>query len=51
MIFPIVLGEGKRLFGELTVAPRLALDEVKTVGDDGVVVVTYRAKAAGEQAG
>ncbi len=44
MVFPIVLGSGKRLFGDLSVAPVLALDEVATVGDDGVVVLTYHPK-------
>jgi dihydrofolate reductase len=45
MVFPIVLGEGKRLFGDVTEAPVLSLAEVKTVGT-GVVVLTYRAGAS-----
>jgi dihydrofolate reductase len=41
MVFPIFLGSGKRLFGDLSVAPSLHLHEVQKVGDDGVVVLTY----------
>jgi dihydrofolate reductase len=47
MVFPIILGDGKRLFGEVPEAARLALADVKTVGSDGVVVLTYH-PAAGE---
>ncbi|HEY1444253.1 MAG TPA: dihydrofolate reductase family protein [Acidimicrobiales bacterium] len=42
MVFPIILGSGKRLFGDLAVAPSLDLHEVQRVGDDGIVVLTYR---------
>lgn len=42
MVFPILLGNGKRLFGDLSVAPFLHLDEVQKIGDDGIVVLTYR---------
>jgi dihydrofolate reductase len=42
MVFPILLGSGKRLFGDLGVAPSFHLHEVQTVGDDGIVVLTYR---------
>jgi dihydrofolate reductase len=45
MVFPIVLGSGKRLFGDISEPPVLSLDEVATVGDDGVVVLTYHPKA------
>jgi dihydrofolate reductase len=40
MVFPIVLGAGKRLFGD---APEAALSLVETrpVGDDGVLMHTY----------
>jgi dihydrofolate reductase len=41
MVFPIVLGSGKRLFGDLADASVLQLGEVATVGD-GVVTLTYR---------
>ena len=40
MVFPIVLGSGKRLFGEVSDAPVLALDGVMTVGE-GIVILTY----------
>ncbi len=42
MIFPIVLGSGKRLFGAVSEPPTMALDNVKTVGD-GIVMLTYAA--------
>lgn len=42
MIFPIVLGTGKRLFGQVSEPPTMVLDNVKTVGE-GVVILTYRA--------
>jgi dihydrofolate reductase len=41
MVFPVVLGYGKRLFGETTDAKRFALADVKVVGD-GVSIQTYR---------
>jgi dihydrofolate reductase len=40
MVFPVVLGTGKRLFGETSDKKRLKLSDVKTVGD-GVAIVTY----------
>jgi dihydrofolate reductase len=40
MVFPIVLGSGKRLFGDVSGAPVLALDEVSTIGA-GIVILTY----------
>jgi dihydrofolate reductase len=42
MVFPIVLGTGKRLFGEVSEPPALVLDSVKTVGE-GIVILVYRA--------
>ena len=42
MVFPIVLGTGKRLFGEVSEPPTMVLDNVKTVGE-GIVILTYRA--------
>jgi dihydrofolate reductase len=42
MVFPVVLGSGKRLFGETSDQKRLQLVEVKTLGDDGVLVLVYR---------
>ena len=41
MIFPVVLGGGKRLFGETTDKKRLRLVDSKTVGD-GVAIQTYQ---------
>ena len=41
MVFPVVLGAGKRLFGETSDKKRLQLVDSKTVGD-GVAVLTYR---------
>jgi dihydrofolate reductase len=42
MVFPIVLGTGKRLFGEGLNRTELRLAEATPVGPDGVVVLTYR---------
>jgi dihydrofolate reductase len=42
MVFPVVLGSGKRLFGDTSDKKRLKLVESRTVGD-GVVIVVYRA--------
>jgi dihydrofolate reductase len=43
MVFPVVLGTGKRLFGETSDKKTLRLADSKTVGD-GVAVLVYRAK-------
>jgi dihydrofolate reductase len=40
MVFPVLLGEGKRLFGDVSAKKPLALTDSKTVGA-GVVVLTY----------
>jgi dihydrofolate reductase len=40
MVFPVVLGDGKRLFGETSDAKRLRLIDTKTVGD-GVLILVY----------
>jgi dihydrofolate reductase len=40
MVFPVVLGSGKRLFGESAEKKPLKLTESKTVGD-GIAVLTY----------
>ncbi len=45
MVFPIVLGSGKRLFGDVSEAPVLALDGVTSVGD-GIVILTYHPAVA-----
>jgi dihydrofolate reductase len=41
MVFPVVLGTGKRVWGETSDKKRLHLEDTKTVGD-GVVIMTYR---------
>ena len=41
MVFPVVLGTGKRLFGETSDKKTLRLAGSKPVGPDGVVVLTY----------
>src|ERR1700730_6276233 len=40
MVFPVVLGSGKRLFGEASNKKRLRLADSKTVGD-GIAVLPY----------
>lgn len=41
MVFPIVLGSGKRLFAEGTATTRLTLADCQRVGSDGVTILTY----------
>lgn len=52
MVFPIVLGSGKRLFGDVTEAPVYTLDDVHQVGG-GIVALVYRplARDAGRASG
>jgi dihydrofolate reductase len=45
MVFPVVLGTGKRLFGETSDKKRLHLADTKVVGD-GVAILTYRREGA-----
>lgn len=45
MVFPVLLGSGKRLFGETSDMRRLELADTKTVGD-GVLILTYKRRAA-----
>jgi dihydrofolate reductase len=47
MMFPVVLGSGKRLFGETSDKKSLRLADSKVVGD-GVAILTYR--PSGEEA-
>jgi dihydrofolate reductase len=42
MVFPVVLGKGRRLFLDHTAKNPLELIELKPVGDDGVIVQVYR---------
>jgi dihydrofolate reductase len=44
MVFPLVLGKGKRLFAE-TAKTSLRLVDVRPVGDEGVTVAVYRPAA------
>ena len=44
MVFPVVLGAGKRAFGDTSATKPLELAESKPVGPDGVVILTYRPK-------
>jgi dihydrofolate reductase len=44
MVFPVVLGSGKRLFGETSDKKRLRLVDSKTVGD-GVAILIYEPAA------
>jgi dihydrofolate reductase len=48
MVFPVVLGSGKRLFGETSEKKTLRLTDSKQVGSDGVTILTY--EPAGEEA-
>jgi dihydrofolate reductase len=41
MVFPIVLGHGKRLFADVTGTPELKRVDVETL-DSGTVILTYR---------
>jgi dihydrofolate reductase len=41
MVFPIVLGQGKRLFGDGSTRTVLRLVDSKPVGPDGVIILTY----------
>ena len=41
MVFPVLLGSGKRLFGEMSDKKRLQLLDVRTVGE-GVAILIYR---------
>ncbi|HSS32266.1 MAG TPA: dihydrofolate reductase family protein [Solirubrobacterales bacterium] len=42
MVFPVLLGSGKRLFAEHDDLKTLRLTDSKTVGPDGVLVLTYQ---------
>jgi dihydrofolate reductase len=41
MVFPIVLGTGRRLFTDKTPTTRLALVNATPIGPDGVTILTY----------
>ena len=42
MVFPVVLGSGRRLFEEGTAVTRFALVAVDQVGPEGITIMTYR---------
>ena len=48
MVFPVVLGSGKRLFGETSEKRRLRLADSMTVGD-GVNILIYERAAEGAE--
>ena len=41
MVFPVILGTGRRLFGETSDKTDWRLTEAKPVGPDGVLVLVY----------
>ena len=43
MVFPVVLGTGKRLFGETSDKRRMHLASTKVIGD-GIVLLVYNGK-------
>jgi dihydrofolate reductase len=45
MVFPVVLGSGKRVFGEMGDMKRFELADSKAVGD-GIAILTYRPAAS-----
>ena len=47
MVFPVVLGTGKRLFGDTSDRKPLKLTESRTVGEDGVAIMVYGPAPAG----
>jgi dihydrofolate reductase len=51
MVFPVVLGSGKRLFGDTSDQRSLRLVESRVVGDGVVILVYDRAKGSGEASG
>jgi len=48
MVIPVVVGKGKRLFGDLGETRAMRLADMKPVGPDGVLILTYR--PAGKEA-
>lgn len=45
MVFPVVLGGGKRLFGDTSQAAPLQLTETRAVGSDGVTISVYKPRS------
>jgi dihydrofolate reductase len=44
MVYPVVIGSGKRLFGDTSATKSLRLADSRPVGPDGIVILTYRPK-------
>src|SRR5256886_4808996 len=42
MLYPVVLGAGKRLFGETGAPVKLELVELRPAGPDGIMILIYR---------
>jgi dihydrofolate reductase len=42
MVFPVVVGKGKRLFGDVGETRAMRLVDTKPVGPDGVLILIYR---------
>jgi dihydrofolate reductase len=42
MVFPVVLGTGRRMFGEYSDKKDMKLTEAKPVGPEGVLVLIYQ---------
>jgi dihydrofolate reductase len=45
LVYPVIVGAGKRLFDRTSDTKRLRLVEARTVGDDGVQLLTYERAA------
>ena len=45
MVFPVVLGEGKRVFGPVSEKKTWKLAESRTLGNEGILVLIYRKEA------
>jgi dihydrofolate reductase len=50
MVFPVVLGTGKRLFGDTSDKKSLKLVDSRTVGD-GIAILTYKSAGADREKG
>jgi dihydrofolate reductase len=50
MVFPVVLGRGKRLFRDGSATTALRLKEAKPVGPNGVLILTYEPAGREEEA-
>jgi dihydrofolate reductase len=46
MVHPVIVGQGKRLFGDQSDMSMLKLTDSKSVGPDGIVVLTYERAAS-----